>query len=378
VASWSQIAQIDSSHFDANTAYVAVNATRIDDMRPYVYRTHDGGRTWQPITSGLPEDQSTNTVREDPVRRGLLYSGNERTVYVSFDDGAHWQSLQTNLPSTSIRDLVVHGNDLVVGTHGRSFWILDDISALRDRSAQAGPSTAYFFPPADAYRLRRDTWTDTPLPPEEPAGQNPPDGAIFDYYLAHDAAGPVTIAVYDSAGNLVRRFSSADPPVPIDPEIDKPTYWVAPARVPSASAGFHRFVWNYRYADPEAVSHDYPISAIYEDTPRIPQGVLAVPGSYTVKLTVDGRTYSRTLRLRMDPRITISSAGLRAQFALATRIVNLMSQTYAHRSNQLMAAANDELAQLLDVVEGADAVPTEQAAAAVDSIERALRTHHQP
>ncbi len=373
IASWSQIAQIDASHFDAGTAYVAVNATRIDDYRPYVYRTHDGGRTWQLVTSGLPAGQSTNTVREDPVRRGLLYAGNEQTVYVSLDDGKLWQPLQFNLPSTSIRDLVVHGNDLVVGTHGRSFWILDDVSALRDTAATG--TRPYLFKPAGAYRLRRDTWTDTPLPPEEPAGENPPDGAVIDYYLPQDASGPLTLAIYDSAGHLVRHFSSTDQPIPIVPEIDKPTYWVARTQIPAATAGLHRFVWDYRYGDPDAVTHDYPISAIYEDTPRIPQGVLALPGTYTVKMTVDGRTYTRPLRLRMDPRVAISQAGLREQFALASRIVELMNRTYAARSNPQMAAMNDQLSALLDVVEGADAVPTEQAAAAVDSIERALRAH---
>ena len=374
IASWSQIAQIDSSHFDRNTAYVAVNGTRIDDNHPHIYRTHDGGRTWQAITSGLPDDQSTNTVREDPVRRGLLFAGNERTVYVSFDDGSHWQSLQLNLPSTSIRDLVVHDNDIVVGTHGRSFWILDDITALRQ--AQGDMAAAVLFKPEDAYRLRRDTWTDTPLPPEEPAGQNPPDGAIIDYFLPSDARTPLTIAIYDAGGNLVRRFSSTDQPIPIVPGIDKPTYWVAPTRIPSAASGFHRFVWDYRYPDPQAVTHDYPISAIYEATPRIPQGVLAMPGTYTVKMSVDGHTYSRQLALHMDPRIAMSQTSLRAQFALASRIVALMARTYAARSNPQIAALNDKLAAMLDVVEGADAPPTEQAIAAIDGIERELRTHH--
>ncbi|HEV3153908.1 MAG TPA: hypothetical protein VGZ02_08905 [Candidatus Baltobacteraceae bacterium] len=378
IAPWSQIAQIDASHFDKNTAYVAVNATRIDDDRPYIYRTHDGGRTWQLAVSGLPDDQSTNTVREDPVRRSLLFAGNERTVYASFDDGSHWQPLQLNLPSTSVRDMVVHGNDLVVGTHGRSFWILDDVSALRDPSIAARENSAqpYLFQPALAYRLRRDTWTDTPLPPEEPAGKNPPDGAIFDYYLPAQSSGPVTISVYDSSGKQVRRYSSSDQPVPVVPGIDKPTYWVAPAQIPSTAAGMHRIVWNYRYPDPDAVTHDYPISAIYEDTPRIPQGVLAVPGTYTVRMTVDGHTSSRTFTLRMDPRIALTAAQLREQFNLASRIVSLMHRTYLLRSNEQMAALNDQLAQMLDVVEGSDAAPTVQARTAIDAIERTINAHH--
>ncbi|HZT13517.1 MAG TPA: hypothetical protein VFA29_11965 [Candidatus Baltobacteraceae bacterium] len=374
IAPWSQIAQIDASHFDAKSAYVAVNATRIDDDRPYIYRTHDGGRTWQRAVDGLPLDQSTNTVREDPVRPHLLYAGNERTAYVSFDDGSHWQSMQLNLPSTSVRDLVVHGNDLVAGTHGRSFWILDDVSALRDRGADA--AAPHLFKPADAFRLRRDTWTDTPLPPEEPAGENPPDGAIFDYFLPADARTPVTISVYDSAGALVRRYSSSDQPTPIVPGVDKPTYWIAPSRAPSAGAGLHRFVWNYRYADPLAVTYDYPISAIYERTPRVPQGVLALPGTYTVKLAVNGRTFTQQFRLRMDPRIAMTPAQLRAQFDLATRIVALMNRSYAQRKNEKMSAINDQLSAMLDVVEGADAPPTGQARAAVDAIERAMGAAH--
>ena len=185
--------QIDASHFDRETAYISVSRQRLDDLRPYVYRTHDGGATWQLISAGIPQTEPVNTVREDPKRRGLLFAGTEKTVYVSFDDGAHWQSLQNDLPSTSIRDLVVHGDDLVVGTHGRSFWILDDIEPLRQAGSETASAPAHLFAPAVAYRVRRDTYTDTPLPPEEPVGENPPDGAIFDYTLARDASGPVTL-----------------------------------------------------------------------------------------------------------------------------------------------------------------------------------------
>jgi hypothetical protein len=296
-------------------------------------------------------------------------------VYVSQDDGATWQSLQNNLPSTSIRDLVVHGNDVVVGTHGRSFWILDDIQPLRDAAfpKAAAANAPYLFQPADAYRLRRDAWTDTPLPPEEPAGENPPDGATLDYYLP--SASSVTIAIYDAAGHLVRKYTSSASPVPVDPEINVPTYWVAPSNIPSGSAGMHRFVWNYRYADPLAVSHDYPISAIEHETPRVPQGVLALPGSYRVVLTAGGHSVSRTVRLRMDPRVTVSAAALKAKYELASQIVSLMNRTYAlAKKNQRYAQINDQLSGLLDAVEGADAQPTPQLAAAVAAIERQLST----
>ena len=379
IGSWNKVTQIDASHFDRQTAYVSVSRFRLDDLRPYIYRTHDGGKHWTLITAGLPPDSPANTVREDPVRRGLLFAGTERTVYFSSDDGAHWQSLQRNLPSTSIRDLVIHGDDLVVGTHGRSFWILDDISALRSLPAAQSAlakTGAYLFKPADAYRVRRDEWSDTPLPPEEPAGQNPPDGAIVDYALAQNARGPLTLAVYDSSGRLVRRWRSTDKPVPIDPEITVPTYWVRPSRIPQASAGLHRFIWDYRYTAPRAVSYGYPISAIVHDTPRVPQGVLAMPGTYTVKLTVNGRTESQTVRIRMDPRVTIGTAALQAQFALASRIAGLMNRSFAgSKSNKRLARANGELAGLLDVVESADAPPTTSAIAAVNAIEREINAH---
>ncbi len=346
IGAWNKITQIDPSHFDRNTAYVSVSRWRLDDLRPYIYRTHDAGKHWQLVTGDLPDDAPVNTVREDPVRRGLLFAGTERTVYLSFDEGDHWRSLQLDLPSTSIRDLVIHDNDIVVATHGRSFWILDDITPLRDLrfdasgvAAHVRRENAFLFKPEVAYRLRRDTWTDTPLPPEEPAGENPPDGAVIDYYLPKDARGPVTLSIYDGAGSLVRRFSSADKPAPINAEITVPTYWVRPTRIPGAQAGLNRFLWDYRYPQPKALGYDYPISAIYHDTPPAPEGVMALPGSYTVKLTADGRTYSEPLKLEMDPRVPVSGAALREQFTLAQKIAGLMAQT----ANKRLARYNAQL-----------------------------------
>ncbi len=384
--SWSKISQIDSSHFDRGTAYVAVTRLRLDDMHPYIYATHDFGAHWQLLNAGLPDNAPVDTVREDPKQRGLLFAGTENTVYFSGDDGANWQSLQLNLPSTSIRDLVVHGDDLAVGTHGRSFWILDDIAPLRELANKwyyaHHTDRIYLFAPPVAYRVRRDTWTDTPLPPEEPAGKNPPDGAIIDYYSSTNAQGPLTIAIYDSTGSLVRRWSSSDTPKPIDPAIRVPTYWVRPDQIPPAGAGTHRFTWDYRYETPPSVSYDYPISAIVHDTPLAPQGVLALPGTYTVKISVDGATQSRTLQLKMDPRVTIGMPALRTQFELARRITALMSASYAKMqqaaarkdtaASQRYAADNGQLGSLLDVVESADAGPTPQTVAAVNAIARDL------
>jgi hypothetical protein len=292
--------------------------------------------------------------------------------------------LQGNLPSTSIRDLVVHGSDLVAGTHGRSFWILDDIAPLRSLRQLTVTHGAYLFPPAAAYRLRRDTWTDTPLPPEESAGKNPPDGAILDYYLANDR-GPVTLAIYDSSGALARKWSSTDVPPAVDLQsLRVPAYWIRPPQILSPAAGLHRFLWDYRYPEPRADSYDYPISAIVHDTPRAPQGVLALPGTYTVTLTVGATTYRRSLQLRMDPRVQISAAALRLQFDLASRIVRLMNESYSaeraagtrkdRTAERRFAGDNAQLAQLLDVVESADVAPTVQVTAAVAAVDRDLHS----
>ena len=368
---WSRVTQIEASHRDARTAYASVSRQRLDDRRPYVYRTHDGGKTWTSIVRGLPADEPVNTVREDPVRAGLLFAGTERSVYVSFDDGEHWQSLQNDLPPTSIRDLVVHGDDVIVGTHGRSFWILDDIEPLRELAPNGPPASigaVRLFAPARAYRVRRDTYTDTPLPPDEPVGENPPDGAVFDYALPPGTSGRVTLSIADAHGRIVRALASDDPAQTIDPEITVPTYWVRPSRNPSAEPGFHRFVWDLHEAEPVAFEHDYPISAIVHDTPRAPEGVLVLPGTYAVTLTANGRSVTRTLQVVIDPRVTASASALRRQYELATQIVIGMNRTHAlgvaARTHGDAKAAgryeklNGQLGRLLDLVESADADPT--------------------
>src|SRR5579864_2548942 len=324
---WSKVSILDASHFDDLTVFAAINRFRLDDLKPHIYRTHDGGTTWKEIVAGLP-DGPINTVREDPVRKGLLYAGSELAVYVSFNDGDSWEPLRLNMPAISIRDLVIHDNDLVAGTHGRGFWILDDISPLRQMSAEIAASDAHLFRPAAAYRVRRDNYPDTPLPPEEPAGQNPPDGAILYYYLKSPASSPVTLEVFDAARKQVRRYSSADKPEPVDPTVNVPTYWIRPPQILAANAGMHRFVWDLHYPPPDALRHEYPISAIYRDTPRYPLGPAALPGEYSVRLTVDGRSYTQILTVRMDPRVKTPPAGLLQQFTLATKVTGMMQRDY--------------------------------------------------
>jgi len=327
---WSKVTQISASHFDDDSAYASVSRFRINDERPYIYRTHDSGKTWNLITSGLPEIGPVDTVREDPVRKGLLFAGTENAVWVSFDDGDHWQSLQLNLPHTSMRDLWIHDDDLIVATHGRAFWILDDITPLREATSSLAATDAHLFTPGPAYRVHRDTYTDTPLPPDEPTGANPPDGAIIDYYLGRAASAPVTLEILDARGQLVRKFSSADKPDVTEAELRKqliPLYWVRPFRSLSADAGMHRWVWDLHYPAPDSTRHDYPISAIPGDTPRYPLGPTVLPGSYTARLTANGKSYTANFIVKMDPRIKISAGGLDRKFQLEMRLATLLSQT---------------------------------------------------
>ncbi|HTV57120.1 MAG TPA: glycoside hydrolase [Terriglobia bacterium] len=330
MTAWSKVTQITASHFDDDTAYASVNRFRIDDLRPYIYRTHDGGTMWELITNGLPRDAPVDTVREDPVRKGLLFAGTETGVWVSFDDGNHWQSLQLNLPHTSMRDLWIHDHDLIVATHGRSFWILDDITPLEQMTDAVAHSEATLFRPEPAYRVRRDTNTDTPLPPETPTGKNPPDGAIIDYYLGQPASGPVALDILDANENLVRHYASTQKPAVKLAELKKtleiPLYWVRAPRVLPSSAGMHRWVWDLHYPPPASTARDYPISAVPHDTPRLPLGPRALPGRYTVRLTANGHSYTEPLVVRMDPRVKVSTAALTQQFHVEMQLASMMTQ----------------------------------------------------
>jgi photosystem II stability/assembly factor-like uncharacterized protein len=333
-----QIVMIDASHHDDGTAYLAVKVRK--DDHPYFYRTRDGGKTWQVLANGLPDSMFARVVREDPVRKGLLYAGTENAVYVSFDDGDHWNSLQLNLPTASMRDLAVHGNDLVVATFGRGLWVLDDLSPLRQFGPEVTKSDAYFFHPAEAMRWRWDNNQETPLPPEVPTGDNPPDGAILDYYLKTAPAGEITLTINDVQGNVIRRYSSKAELVKNDTPKNVPDYWLAPPAVLPAKPGLNRFVWDLHYPDPPALPYGYfgdklayqeftlTDHAVPGQTPnQIPQGPLVVPGTYEAVLNVGGQTYRQTITAKMDPRVKVSQADLVEQFNLDRKLTQAMTET---------------------------------------------------
>jgi photosystem II stability/assembly factor-like uncharacterized protein len=312
-----KVSVIDASHFDVETAYAAINTLRLDDLRPHILRTRDSGKTWTEIVNGIPANENVNAVREDPVRRGLLFAATERAVYVSFNDGDHWQSLRLNMPASSVRDVIIKNDDLAVGTHGRGFWILDDITPLRQVEQKTLDADAFLFKPQTAVRVRWDMNTDTPLPPDFPAGENPPDGAVIDYYLNSAASSAVTLEIKDGAGKTVRKYSSADKPEPVDPMLSIPTYWVRPPQTLSATAGMHRWLWDMHYPSIPGVEAEYPISAVPHNTVPAPSGPFIMPGQYTVVLTVNGKNYSQPLTVKMDPRVKTAQAGLQQQFKLS-------------------------------------------------------------
>lgn len=309
---WSKVGIIEASHFDEATAYAAIDRHRIDDYKPYMYRTNDYGSTWTPIANGIPSGSFVNVVREDPVRRGLLYAGTERGAYVSFDDGASWQPLQLNLPVTSIRDIAVHGNDMVIATHGRSFWVMDDVSPLR-QMAEALNRGVYLFVPSTAYRLRPTNQEGTPLPVEEPQVDNAPVGLYIDYYLAGAPHTPVVLDIVSHNGTVVRSWSSAHPPKPVNPKsITYLPRWLPSHPVPVAESGAHRFVWDF-----------------HEDSS---DGPLAPPGAYTVRLRVNGQTYAQAARVVRDPRISATDRDLIAQHDLAKQILALRADVSESRA----------------------------------------------
>ncbi|MBD5655568.1 MAG: hypothetical protein IAI50_10395, partial [Candidatus Eremiobacteraeota bacterium] len=340
---WTHVDTIEASHYDARSAYVALDRHRLDDDRPDIEATRDGGRTWRSIATGLPDDASVNVVREDPVRPGLLFAGTETGVYVSFDDGNAWQSLRLNMPVVSVRDIAVHDGDLAIATHGRAFWILDDIEPLRELAAQ--PATgARLFAPRDAIRMRSGNDEAEATPPETSLGENPPAGALIDYVVAPQNRGEVRIEI-SSGGRVVRRWSSADSSPPVDPStVDFPAYWLEKPLPPRATPGMHRFVWDFRIGSAD--------------------GPLAPPGTYAVRLTVDDRTFAQSFRVRRDPRVRASDADLVASSLLAQAIDALHARVrdvVSHAGATQFAALRQDgrlLAELQAAVESADAAPT--------------------
>ena len=331
MTSWSKVAQLDAGRYDAKTVYAAVNRIRLDDMKPHVYRTHDGGATWSEIVKGLPENGPVNVVREDPERRGLLFAGTERAVFVSFNDGDEWQPLRLNMPATSIRDLIIHDDDIAVATHGRSFWILDNMTPLRQLTEDVASSSAFLFKPATSYRVKWNLNTDTPIPPEEPAGKNPPDGALIDYYLKADAS-EVKLEILDKTGRVIRNFSSLDKPERVDENtMPYPTYWFRPQQILSAKAGMQRFVWDLHLAPPPGVRRTYSMNAIVHDSPLSPVGPWVLPSEYSARLTVNGNTYVQAFSVKMDPRIRLSEENLRQQYDLSLVCHDGLQQVFGVR-----------------------------------------------
>ena len=316
----------------AGEAYAAVDLLRVGDYAPYLYRTKDFGKTWTKITSGLranePAGSSVRTVAADPKRPGLLYAGTETGVYVSFDDGDNWQPLMGGLPNTSYRSFAFQGSDVVVGTYGRGIYVLDGGAVLRQMNETVADAPVHLFTPDRAVRMRRNVNADTPLPPEVPHAVNPPSGAIIWYYLAAKPAGAITMDVLDSTGTVIRHLSSvAAAPVAEAARPPHPNFWVAPPYALPANAGLNRGHWDMRHDAPPTASHSFEISANPGETPASPEGALAPPGTYTVRLTVNGNAYSEKLVVTNDPRSPATAADVRAQ---ATYLAGVQEIGRAH------------------------------------------------
>jgi photosystem II stability/assembly factor-like uncharacterized protein len=346
------ISTIDASHHDAATAYVAIDYHTTGDYKPYFYRTHDYGKTWTAIVRNLPTDQPSGSfarvIRADTKRAGLLFAGTESSVYVSFNDGDDWQSLMLNLPNTSYRDLLIKDNDLVAGTYGRGFWVLDDISPLRQITAAVASEPAHLFAPGDAIRVRRNVNGDTPFPPEVTHAANPPLGAVIYYYLGSKPAGPVTLEIADATGKVIRRMSSLpitplpDPPPPV------PDYWLEQPKPMPVEVGTNRINWNIRYDNPPAFSHNFAqvMGAMAGDTPAAPEGPLALPGIYTLKLAVDGKVFTQKVTVKNDPRSPATLADLRAQHDLQMKLYDGIQEAWdGYQQVAAMRAAVVELSR---------------------------------
>ena len=359
LAPWSKVGNIEASHFDVETAYAAIDRHRLDDLSAVILRTRDGGRTWASIARGIPDGSFVNVVREDPVRRGLLFAGTETGVFVSFDDGDHWQPLRMNLPNCSIRDIDLRHGDLVVATHGRSFWVLDDISPLRQADAIASASDLVLFAPRAAVRLHPAPFQGTPEPKDEPMGENPPAGAVLDYYLRSAAPEALAIEILDATGALVRRYASGDKAMPTDPQRLRTTPdWVPSREPPGAAAGMHRFIWDLRYALPKELADGTGGS-------RVGAGLWVPPGRYTVRLTRAGRAVTAPLFVVKDPRLpsSVTDADLVRQHEIArdVEVERVRVAVGLHQADSL----RKRIAALRDTTSA-------EAASALDALSKAI------
>ncbi|MFL6197875.1 MAG: WD40/YVTN/BNR-like repeat-containing protein [Thermoanaerobaculia bacterium] len=381
---WSRVAQIDASPIDPGSAFAAIDRHRADDDRPYVYVTHDFGKSWQLSRTALPDGSHVNVVRQDLVRPELLFAGTRTGVHVSFDGGGSWQPLQLDLPTSGVNDLTVHGNDLVAGTEGRAIWVLDDISPLRHLKGETG---AVLLPPAIAYRVSANQNRDTPLPLDEPRSANPPAGAVIDYLLPAGTRGPVVLEIVDSSldgkGKVVRSFRSDQ--TPERPEANQyfADDWLQPLAPLPARAGHNRFAWNLRLERPKAPEYDYSIAAVPgADTAVLPQGLMAAPGKYEVRLTVDGRTLTQPLELLMDPRVDSTPADVEAQHAFYREVAEALERGSAglekapkdvkKEVKEELEAALGALTALATDVEGVDRRPTAAQREVLDTYRKRL------
>jgi photosystem II stability/assembly factor-like uncharacterized protein len=385
---WGIVSSIDLSPLEPGTAYVAMDTHRLDRFAPVAFKTTDRGGTWRPITRGLPADEFVAVVRCDRKQRGLLYAGTNRSVYVSFDDGGSWQLLASGLPTTWMRDLLLHDNDLLLATQGRGIWALDDVSPLRGIAAGATRDAVHLFAPAAAVRLRTSESHDTPPPPETPLGQNPPTGAVVDYWLAGTASGPVTLTITEASGRVVRRFRSDDPPESLRVDVYFEKAWLQPGTRLGTRSGMHRFVWDLRYQRPAARRFQHTIAAVRTGgTPALPLGPFVLPGRYTLTLSAGGRTQSRPLEVRMDPRLSVDAAALAEQLRLSQAIDSTLQLAWsasdaieratkergaslvppladslagiASRGDASLAGVSGDLTELATTVQAADAGPTQ-------------------
>jgi len=369
---WSKVNIIEASPIDAATAYVAADRHRLDERRPIIFRTHDAGATWDEIGHGLPAGLWVGVVRQDAQQPRLLYAGTNRGIFVSFDDGASWDSLQLNLPTTGINDLLVHDDDLIVATQGRAIWVLDDVAPLRRLADRPLGQSAVLLAPMPAWRLRFNQNHDTPLPPEEATGENPPVGAIIDYILPRGGADKVALEIFDNAGKLLRRFASNDRPAKNNARIYFADTWLAPAPRLVTGPGHHRFVWNLRYRSPPTLTSRYSIAAVpNRATPVLPQGALVLPGRYELRLTVDGKTLVQPLTVNPDHRVSASSETLKELLRFQQRVTEALSLAVELASKtegmddvrgqgaEGLSAVADALTSLATDLEGADALPTE-------------------